>query len=108
MLITFTSGNVRAVGGEFFSADINDLFSAGKLITITYSDGVVDSYTPTAINQFRGYMSTSILTSMRVSSSQQDYVSMDNLRVSTVPEPASMAALGLGVAAMLRRRKSAK
>lgn len=31
----------------------------------------------------------------------------DNMRVESVPEPASMAALGLGAAALLRRRKKA-
>lgn len=35
------------------------------------------------------------------------FVMMDDLQYSAVPEPATMAALGLGALAMLRRRKSA-
>lgn len=38
----------------------------------------------------------------------EGWVDLNDKSTSPVPEPASMAALGLGVAAMIRRRKSAK
>lgn len=37
-----------------------------------------------------------------------DIGAFDNYKVEAVPEPASMAALGLGVAALIRRRKASK
>ncbi len=107
LVITFTSGNVRAVGGEFFATDISDNFLANVPLTITYSDGTVDTYTPGGFGTFRGYVSGTILTSMSIDSvapPTNRYVSMDNVITSAVPEPATMTALALGAAAMLRRR----
>ena len=37
-----------------------------------------------------------------------DYIGIDTVRYTAVPEPASMTALGLGALAMIRRRRSAK
>lgn len=37
-----------------------------------------------------------------------DYTRVDNVRLSAVPEPATMAALGLGIAALMRRRSRSK
>lgn len=39
------------------------------------------------------------------SGSNSDYIGIDTIRYTAVPEPATMAALGLGVAALLRRRR---
>lgn len=37
--------------------------------------------------------------------SEADYIGIDDVRYSAVPEPATMAALGLGAAALIRRRR---
>jgi PEP-CTERM motif len=107
--ISFTSGNVRAVGGNFFATNISDVFVAGRAVTLTYSDGTVDTYTPGSTADFRGYVSSTILTSVVMSGmNNSNYSTVDNLITSTraVPEPASLAALALGAVMIVRRRKN--
>jgi len=110
LLMTFTSGNVRAVGGSYYTTSLSDVFQPGSTINITYSDGGTDSYIAGSTSQFRGYVSGTVLTSMSITSTGPDlsrWASMDNVVTSTVPEPATMTALALGALALLRKRKSA-
>jgi len=110
LLMTFTSGNVRAVGGSYFTTNISDVFQPGSTINITYSDGGTDSYIAGSTSQFRGYVSGTVLTSMSITSTGPDasrFLSMDNVVTSTVPEPATMTAMALGALALLKKRKSA-
>lgn len=109
-VITFTSGNVRAFGGNLYTTDISDNFLAGVTINVAYSDGFTDSYVVGSTSEFRGYVSNTVLTSATITSTGAPlnrFVSVDNLRTSAVPEPASMTALALGLAAIARRRKNA-
>lgn len=112
LVITFTSGNVRAVGGNFWHSDIADNFISGVPVTLQYSDGTIDTYTPGSVTEFRGYVSNTFLTSVTIKGSgpatPARFASMDNVIVSSVPEPATMTALALGAAAMLRRRRTKK
>lgn len=112
LVITFNSGNVRAVGGNFFHTNSVDAFIAGRAVTLTYSDGTVDTFAPTSITDFRGYVSNTILTSLTITAggaaAPAAFASMDNVITSTqaVPEPGSILALGLGAVALMRRRKA--
>lgn len=54
------------------------------------------------------YSFTNIQSRRFVFQSTTEAEGIDDLRFETVPEPASMTALGLGVAALLRRRRSAR
>ncbi len=107
--VTLTlGGGVRAVGGQWFQTNISDVFQ-GNPVTLTFSDGFTTTWTPANAAEFRGYVSGTVLTSVVVSAGGViggvgNYASMDNVVVSSVPEPATMTALALGAAAMLRRR----
>lgn len=110
LVIYFTSGNVRAFGGNLFATTISNVFIPGTTLELRYSDGFTDSYVAGSASEFRGYVSSRVLTRVSITSTvavPNRYVSVDNLRTSTVPEPASMTALALGLAAIARRRKNA-
>ena len=111
LTITFTSGNVSAVGGNFYATNISDAFQSVSL-TLTLSDGTSVSFTPSsATDSFRGFASTALITSLTISAPGASlYAGLDNLTVgvSAVPEPASALMLALGAAALLvaRRRRA--
>lgn len=99
---SFTSGSPNAIGGNYFSTDISDNFQPGVQITLTYSDGFVDTFTPTSVNDFRGYISTVALTGLDVDvplfSGTDNYTSMNNITVglaAAVPEPTTVAMIGM-------------
>ncbi|HTQ11577.1 MAG TPA: carbohydrate binding domain-containing protein [Fimbriimonadaceae bacterium] len=60
--------------------------------------------------QYSGnFVATSTTSRLEVSGWEQlDYINADDFSVTAVPEPASMAALGIGVVALIRRRRRAK
>jgi hypothetical protein len=110
LTITFTSGNVNAVGANFFASNISDAFQQVS-ITITLSDGTVETFTPTsAADSYRGFTSDVAFTSLVISGPGTSlYAGLDNLTVGTaVPEPTSWALAGLALAALVAsRRRSA-
>lgn len=113
LTITFTGHPVTAVGGNFYATDINPDFLPESL-TVALSDGTTLVYTPTGKDTFRGFVTTSSISSLTVAFAAQGmgrYTTVDNLTVGTnvalVPEPGQWAlmALGLSGLALLKRRR---
>ncbi|MCC5822202.1 MAG: hypothetical protein LAT64_13945 [Phycisphaerales bacterium] len=109
IVVTFTSGNVTAVGGNFWSTDINFQPRAAEVV-IELSDGTVVSYNSTSAADFRGFTSNDIITSISITAlnplAGPAWATMDNLYVGQViPAPGAMALLGLGGLAAARRRR---
>ena len=110
LTVTFTSGNVRAIGGNFYITNSSDAFVAAP-ITINLSDGTTTTFSPGTAADYRGFVSTVSITSLvMLAPGASRYNTIDNLTVGTpVPEPGSYALMALGLAAVLaaRRKRSA-
>lgn len=112
ILINFTSGNVTAVGGNFWGTDINVIPFAVN-VNIALSDGTNVTFNTTSASAFRGFTSSSVITSMTIDALEAlpdnppfAWATMDNLYVgAAVPAPGAMALLGLGGLAATRRRR---
>ncbi|MGP1311073.1 MAG: hypothetical protein ACTS27_12830, partial [Phycisphaerales bacterium] len=63
--VDFTSGNVFAVGGNFWATDISVL-PTGTDISISLSDGTTVSYTSTGPSDFRGFISDVAITNLTI------------------------------------------
>jgi len=86
LLLTFTSGNVTAVGADFFLSDLAENQAGGSL-AVTLSDGTsVKLGSPAAgAVEFRGFTTDSEnpIVSLRLHPDSQ-YITMDNLHVGAV------------------------
>lgn len=112
LTLNFTSGNVTAVGGNFFVVDVNNTFQA-SVVTINLSDGTTDSFTTTSAADFRGYStgpSGPVITTLTLAApASLRFNAIDNIVVgAAVPEPSVTLLLGaLPAAVFLRRRRNA-
>ena len=113
LTVTFTSGNVTALGANFFSTDISDAFQSHSL-TLSLSDGTVRTFTPISqADSFRGFASAVAINSLVISGTAGTslYAGLDNLTVgavSPVPEPTTLALLSAGLMGLryVRRRNA--
>jgi hypothetical protein len=96
------------VGGNFYATNLWDEFQKASL-TITLSDGTVETFTPSSVlDSYRGFTSGATITSLVVGAPGEFlYAGADNLTVgvATVPEPASWLLMGLGIAGLLAARR---
>lgn len=113
LTITFTGNAVTAIGGNFYSSDLDDDFQAVSM-TITLSDGTIEIFTPTsASDSYRGFTAQLPFTSLVISAPGQSlYAGLDNLTIgrslASVPEPTSWALVALAVAGLgIARRRAA-
>ncbi|NCT66977.1 MAG: hypothetical protein GXC76_04940 [Rhodanobacteraceae bacterium] len=84
IVITITSGTVKAIGGNFWATDIS--FSpTGTTTTLTLSDGTVETYTSTGPSDFRGFVTTTPITKLEIDTPNQGttpiWPALDNLIV---------------------------
>jgi MYXO-CTERM domain-containing protein len=106
--VDFTSGNVFAVGGNFWATDIAVL-PTGTDIVISLSDGTSVSYTSTGPSDFRGFISDVAITNLTIDAPDglsPFWATMDNLTVGqAIPTPGAVALLGVAGLAGVRRRR---
>jgi hypothetical protein len=99
LLVTPTSGNVVAIGGNFYLTDVNGARVAGQ-IQFTLSDGTTTNYTCAASGTlpFVGFVSSSaVIASLTVPpSAAGTYPTLDNLYVATSLVVSTNADSGFG------------
>jgi hypothetical protein len=114
---SFTSGNVSAIGGNFFGSDIGGLFAAGD-ITVTATDAsgsISQTITGATLNSFLGFTSDGAFSSLTIASVQPAqgvlWPTVNNLYVGTttatsVPEPFTILGtiFGAGYGVALKRK----
>jgi hypothetical protein len=116
LTFTFTTGNITAIGGDFFITNILDAFQL-QPVTLNLSNGTSVTYTPANLaGSFRGFTTTgAAITSLTMAAPTggQFYNSVDNLIVgraapaTVVPEPSEIALLATGMVGLIgvaRRR----
>ena len=103
--ITFSNfcGCVTAVGGNFFGSDITGAFIPGANMILTASDGTTTTtayLNDTTLTSFLGFVSTTPLSSVVLTSGGLYWVTANNLTLAMaapVPEPASYGMLLAGL-----------
>jgi hypothetical protein len=83
LVVTFTGAPVTAVGGNFWGTDISFGATATD-VTLTLSDGTVETFTATGPTSFRGFVTAAPITSITIDASDlpvEAYSTMDNLIV---------------------------
>lgn len=109
ILITFTGAPVTAVGGNFWSTNIN-VAPVSSPIVLALSDGTFETYTSSSASDYRGFITSVPITSMVISDGAASvWPTLDNLTVGAAaptPEPATLSMLGGVIVTALRRRRA--
>ncbi|MGJ7918745.1 PEP-CTERM sorting domain-containing protein [Massilia sp. LXY-6] len=108
MVFSNFSGGVSAFGGNFFASDLAGQYTLGNVI-LTAIDGSVVSYGlgGAAATDFLGFVSTTPLAAIALTTDGGTYWPTANNVVLAVPEPATYGMLlaGLGLVGVMRRRR---
>ena len=108
LVFTLTSGNITAVGGNFFITDEPGNFVADT-IDILFSDNTSTNWAPSSASDFIGFVFDTPVTSMTLSRGvSTNYVTAGTITVGQVPEPSTMALLlmtGAGALWMARQKR---
>lgn len=104
---TFTSGDVYAIGGNFFNRDA-DFTALPSVIRLTTSAGVSYVHFAGGADSFGGFVSTSgaiqSIAFIPYGSTAGAYGAVSNLSFGVIPAPGAVALLGLGGLIGRRRR----
>ena len=110
--LSFTSGNVTAVGGFFYPTDASEDVVSGD-IALGLSDGTSLTLTDPGPTSFTGFTTSGgvFITSLTVAPASDQYATIDDLIVGAipaaeaVPEPSTTAFLGLGLLLIAWKRR---
>jgi hypothetical protein len=83
IVVTFTGDPVTAVGGNFWASDIS-VVPTGTDVTLSLSDGTLETFTSTGPTDFRGFTTAGPVTSLTVEAPDDvvtAWPTMDNLIV---------------------------
>ena len=104
LTLTFSSGNVFAIGGNFFNTDF-DFGTVPSLIEVRVND--ISYVFNSSSDDFAGFVSTSgaiqAITFTPYGSGEGKFASTDHVVVGAIPSPAALA-LG-ALAGLIRRRR---
>ena len=107
ILVTFTSGNVTAVGANMWATDIS-VFPILADVTVSLSDGTTETFSSSSPSDYRGFTSNVVITSLFIDADDSlanAWSTLDNLTVGVAPAPGAAALLGLGGLVATRRRR---
>ena len=108
LTVNFTSGNVTAVGGNFYLTNVAEETVVAS-VTLTLSDSTTVSFSSATSAEYRGFVSTGpFITSLVMSAPGVNLRnSIDNLTVGAriIPEPASLLSICSGMLLLLQRRR---
>lgn len=98
---------------DSFALNLSSIVGRTGLTTLTFSNGDTASAALGDPWAFHGYVSSTPFSSVTITGVSGDYVLVDNIRFANIeeevatPEPASLALLALGLAALTARRRKA-
>ncbi len=97
------TGNLLAIG---YATTAPDPSGTNYTIPLSASGWITSSLQPVTATQFSSVLSHLVGFGIGAdwTSNATDFVTLDNVRVAAVPEPATFAAVGLGMLAFVRRR----
>ena len=96
LTMTFTPP-VYGVAANYFTTDLNDSFQPG-IVTVTYSDGSIESRTVTSDTDVFGYFDKNSISSIVLTTTTLNrYVSLRNLLIASNPHSCSTETLNLTI-----------